>query len=651
MGVLVASRPSATPLPQSLRHTPITRNLEERRLLNDHLIKEEYMPVTCFSMAIVEQVIGFFRNAPKQGLRQLVRCFGCTIFTAALCFLYPHDSNEAHADQRVSRTLRSNQSFSIYSYRCALSVASQSTSRIRVKCSRLIKNRFTTRPRGQAYLVPQQVAQVTAQTCSLKIQRKAAGEIRIRCAPPATPTPTPTPIIPRQVGGTVSGLIGTVELQNNGANNLSISSNGNFIFATTATGGDPYNVTVVTQPTNQTCTVTNGSGTVGNANVSNISVVCATNTTTLTRSVSTLALSVTGLTEYGVSGTPSSGLDRLITVTNTGSYPALNLHITSPSFPGGTTYFTTCGPTLIAGSSCTITISPGSIATSDGVNPCTTGTAPVPGTLAISADNAPTISTDVVVLGYACIYQGGYVFSFDDTTPNTASVGGKVLSTIDQAPAWPNGINWASNGGSGTSVANASLDTIPGIADNSTSSSQSPTYSDFSTEFSSTYTNVNPFSASSFASCNGATDGACNTANITTFYSQFVTNNTSNNGGTPPFTASAGPTNVTDYAAGLCLQTIASYSDWYLPAVCELGYDILACQPSSPNYSQNVQSNLVELNSLNLLTSDYWSSTEYRLVPRSGVQVSSYASAGASEQFSDSKGTRNGVRCARKLTS
>lgn len=242
------------------------------------------------------------------------------------------------------------------------------------------------------------------------------------------------------------------------------------------------------------------------------------------------------------------------------------------------------------------------------------------------------------------------MFAFDDTTPNTGSVGGKVLTTTDQAAPWPNGVVWSSNGGTGASVANVSLDTIPGIADNSTSSSQSPTYSAFDTEFSSTYTNVNPFSASSFASCNGATDGACNTANITTFYSQFVTNNTSGNGGTPPFTASAGPTNVTYYAAGLCLQTIASYSDWYLPAVCELGYDILACQPSSPDYSQNVQSNLVELNSLNLLTGDYWSSTQYRVVPRTSVQVSSYASAGASEQFSDAKGTLNGVRCARNLT-
>lgn len=606
--------------------------------------------------AIVGQVSSLLRLAPGGGSCKLVRWLKFTLLYATLAFLYAYSYSQAHADVRVARTLTLNQSISIYSYRCTLSVVSHSPSRIRAKCSKVIQNRFKTRPKGRVYLGAQQVAQLTAQACSLDIQRKSPGEIRIRCNPPSSPTPTQTPsptstpVIPRQVGGTVSGLTGTVELQNNGADNLSISSNGSFTFLTTVLEGAPYNVTVLSQPTNQTCTVTNGSGIVGNANVTNISVGCAINTTTLTRSVSSLALSVTGLTEYGVSGTPISGVARLITVTNIGSDPAVNLVITSPSFPSGTTYSTSCGPTLAAGSSCTITITPGSTATSDGTNPCTTGTAPVADTLSISADNATTISTDIVVLGYACIYQGGYIFAFDDTTPSTGSVGGKVLSTTDQAPAFPNGVIWTSNGGAGTAATNVSLDIIPGISDNSTSSSQSPTYSAFNSEFTSTYTNVDPFSASSFAPCNGATDGICNTANLVTFYSQFVTNNTSGNGGSPPFTASAGPTNVSYYAAGLCLQTIASYSDWYLPAICELGHGITACHSSSPTYLQNVQSNLVELNSLNLLTGDYWSSSQYRLVPRRATQVSSYASGGASQQFTDYKETRNGVRCARTLT-
>jgi hypothetical protein len=38
--------------------------------------------------------------------------------------------------------------------------------------------------------------------------------------------------------------------------------------------GYPYGVTVLTQPTNQTCTVVNGTGTMGAGPVNNIQVNC-----------------------------------------------------------------------------------------------------------------------------------------------------------------------------------------------------------------------------------------------------------------------------------------------------------------------------------------------------------------------------------------
>ena len=50
------------------------------------------------------------------------------------------------------------------------------------------------------------------------------------------------------VGGTVSGLSGTVVLQDNGGDNLSVSANGSFTFATSLAGGAAYNVTVQDQP-------------------------------------------------------------------------------------------------------------------------------------------------------------------------------------------------------------------------------------------------------------------------------------------------------------------------------------------------------------------------------------------------------------------
>ncbi len=160
------------------------------------------------------------------------------------------------------------------------------------------------------------------------------------------------------LGGTISGLIGSVSLQNNGGDTLTQNNDGNFTFGTPVAQGASYQVTVSSQPTTQTCTVNNGTGTMGGSNVTNVDVNCVTNTTTLSTSISQLALSVTGLTEYGVSGTPASGLARIITITNTGSNPATNLTVTAPAWPTGTTHSTTCAPTLSAGSSCMITVTP-----------------------------------------------------------------------------------------------------------------------------------------------------------------------------------------------------------------------------------------------------------------------------------------------------
>ena len=79
------------------------------------------------------------------------------------------------------------------------------------------------------------------------------------------------------VGGTVSGLSGTVVLQDNGGDNVSVSANGSFTFPTSLASGASYNVTVKSYPSGQTCTVANGSGTVASANVTNVAVSCTDN--------------------------------------------------------------------------------------------------------------------------------------------------------------------------------------------------------------------------------------------------------------------------------------------------------------------------------------------------------------------------------------
>ncbi len=89
-------------------------------------------------------------------------------------------------------------------------------------------------------------------------------------------------VVTYTIGGTVSGLSGSgLVLQNNGANDLSISANGPFTFTTPLTSGSTYAVTVLTQPSSpvQTCSVTNGSGT-ATANVTTVQVTCTTSVAT-----------------------------------------------------------------------------------------------------------------------------------------------------------------------------------------------------------------------------------------------------------------------------------------------------------------------------------------------------------------------------------
>ena len=76
----------------------------------------------------------------------------------------------------------------------------------------------------------------------------------------------------------VSGLEGSGLALSDGSDNLPISANGSFAFATEIATGGAYNVTFYTQPANpsQTCVVTNGSGKMGSSNVTNVSVVCTT---------------------------------------------------------------------------------------------------------------------------------------------------------------------------------------------------------------------------------------------------------------------------------------------------------------------------------------------------------------------------------------
>ena len=115
--------------------------------------------------------------------------------------------------------------------------------------------------------------QPAGQTCTVTNGSGTVGaanitNVAVACVnnPPSTYT----------IGGTVSGLGAgkSVGLLNNGGDGVTVNANGGFTFATALASGAAYNVTVGTQPTGQTCSVTNGSGTVGAANITNVAVAC-----------------------------------------------------------------------------------------------------------------------------------------------------------------------------------------------------------------------------------------------------------------------------------------------------------------------------------------------------------------------------------------
>lgn len=94
------------------------------------------------------------------------------------------------------------------------------------------------------------------------------------------PLPPPPPASSFSIGGTVSGLAGTgLVLQSHLGENLPVSGSGAFTFQVRVSPGSAYEVSVRTQPTSdpaQLCTVSNGSGVIGSAPVTNVAVSCAT---------------------------------------------------------------------------------------------------------------------------------------------------------------------------------------------------------------------------------------------------------------------------------------------------------------------------------------------------------------------------------------
>jgi hypothetical protein len=353
---------------------------------------------------------------------------------------------------------------------------------------------------------------------------------------------------------------------------------------------------------------------------------------TFSSSVTPTAGLVVSPSTLALSSLASSHSARIITLTNNSNSPITLSAVPttssdfSPSLPSDVTISSTCStstPLAANGGSCTITITPGTTASSNSSSQtCTNGTTPE--TSVFNVTTSPAVAINAVVLGYGCQYQGGYLFSIDDTAPITSSIGGKVVATADQGSSVP----WSPNG---------VYDSIWGLDDTSAPTNPSPNAS-----------SSNPATLQlGQLNCNAVNDGVCATANMFVYYG-------------------AG----TNYAAGLCKQALNSsgatcsggskcYTDWHLPSTCELGpfgstglntgnYPSLSGSQSCSSGSTNIQNELVST-SIVSLSGDYWSATEYSQQSQDLVWSQYFASSG-SYQYSLPKSGGRGVRCVRGLT-
>jgi hypothetical protein len=398
---------------------------------------------------------------------------------------------------------------------------------------------------GSSYAVTVQT-QPAGQTCTVSNSTGSVGAANIMTVTVTCSVNSFT------VGGTVSGLSGTVVLQNNGVDAQSITANGTFTFTTSVAEGSTYNVTVQTQPTVQTCTVTNGSGTIGGANVTNVNVTCTNSTTTI-------SVSASGTIPVG------AGSGNL-TVTNTGA--TFTAHNVAASLPGGWTGVTqdanNCAAIAPNGGTCTLSF--------------TSTTAYVAqGGISVLGDNIASPPTT------ALAFSVDSYLVYAVLTASTATV---IASSDSNLNA-----QWSSN-----------YFAIPGITEDAT--------------------------VAGGAACNGATDGACDSTAIEAHYS----------------------TPYTSYAAGECYQITSdntgtvSMGTWYLPAICETGSSGGAA--NCPTGLANIYDNLVQLG-FGGIYGGYWTSTEYSPVPTQGAWLQGLAPGQNNQIPADKNSITASSRCTR----
>ena len=189
---------------------------------------------------------------------------------------------------------------------------------------------------------------------------------------PATSTPATNTPATISIGGSVTGPGSgvSVTLLDNGSDSKTVSTNGSFTFPTPLATGATYSVTVGTQPSNQVCHVTNGSGTVGSANVTNVQVTCfnyknfayVANGTSNNVSAYSINATTGALTQVTGSPFPAGSTPSSVTVNPAGTFA----YVTNQNSSNVSAYSinaTTGALTQVAGSPFTAGTNPYSVVT------------------------------------------------------------------------------------------------------------------------------------------------------------------------------------------------------------------------------------------------------------------------------------------------
>ncbi len=247
--------------------------------------------------------------------------------------------------------------------------------------------------------------------------------------------------LPNALGGTVTGLTGSGLVLSVGSQGLTVPANASsFTFSTGLTEGTSYNVTVQTQPTGQTCSVSNGSGTMGTSAVNNVAVTCSSNLFTLGGAITPYmsGVSIT-LTSNGQSATYTSfGLASVTPFT-----------FATP-IASGTAYNVTVA-TQPVGYTCTVSNGSGTIVSANVTNVavnCVGNQYTLGGT--VTGLTSPV----TLVTGAQTVNIAANATSF--TFPSTFSTGGGYFVTVQ---AQPTGLTCTVTNGSGTFSA-ASINSV-----------------------------------------------------------------------------------------------------------------------------------------------------------------------------------------------